>query len=551
MKSTDDGDADAAVRDIAATSVAEGSTKKRKADVLGRLLAGASSSSGGAHSSSVPPPPPSSSASGRGSRAGWTACPLCGTYSKKRFALGRGIAAHLHAVHTPWKPGAIEMKIRNRKRKRQEAEARRGERRRRTRAEYADTDASDRGDGTIEQERRNKCGDTKTPSVGTRMTWEPTQEEIDGWDSKVLEIIRHLERQQESPLDTVGARIADSEEKEQGGGSSKGDSTAIAVVPIVAAVERVGPGHDRMGRETIRSYEQSLPPFLKAAANGELDQLRAMVDQVRYEQQKNLEHQSDRAASEAVLGLLDTRDRHLSIAEHWAAGGGHLDCLRYLVELRKSLITSPSVDSSQDTYISDGKCRKKKVRRRDGKTSLHYAARNGRLECIRYLIDEAGHEVDEVSGDGTTPLHLACFGGYVDAVLLLLDEYGAAFTCNDWGCSVAHWVAMTKCRSEADIRRMCTLAQNRGVSFVTPQKQGHTALHKAAQKLNRHVIEWMAEAATSAQRDTDDGTEKTAGTTSWAAAGRPDSGGHVPSEIWLGSGGDADFARWMRETMGW
>jgi len=49
---------------------------KKKNDVLGRLDVG--------------------SKAGRGSESGWTLCPLCQEVSKKRFAMGRGIAAHLH-----------------------------------------------------------------------------------------------------------------------------------------------------------------------------------------------------------------------------------------------------------------------------------------------------------------------------------------------------------------------------------------------------------------------------------------------------------------------
>ena len=47
----------------------------------------------------------STASAGRGSLSGWTFCPLCGIYSKKKHALGRGIANHLKDIHTPWNPG--------------------------------------------------------------------------------------------------------------------------------------------------------------------------------------------------------------------------------------------------------------------------------------------------------------------------------------------------------------------------------------------------------------------------------------------------------------
>ena len=88
------------------------------------------------------------STAGRGAIAGWTPCPLCcasslvsassntqaihelvssipnTTKSLKLFSHGRGLAAHLHAVHTPWKPGEAEVKRRKALLKRQENEKR-------------------------------------------------------------------------------------------------------------------------------------------------------------------------------------------------------------------------------------------------------------------------------------------------------------------------------------------------------------------------------------------------------------------------------------------
>ena len=56
---------------------------------------------------------------------------------------------------------------------------------------------------------------------------------------------------------------------------------------------------------------------------------------------------------------------------------------------------------------------------------------------------------------------------------------------NDWGCTAAHWVAMTRNEDASEIRELCTLLSNScGIGssfFCQTQKQGHSALHKAAQ----------------------------------------------------------------------
>jgi hypothetical protein len=73
-----------------------------------------------------------------------------------------------------------------------------------------------------------------------------------------------------------------------------------------------------------------------------------------------------------------------------------------LYEVR-SIILSDTLNAVQQRR----KKQKIGIRRRDGKTCLHYAARNGKIDCIQFLLEKKQykhlcHEVDEKSGDGTT-----------------------------------------------------------------------------------------------------------------------------------------------------
>ena len=83
-------------------------------------------------------------------------------------------------------------------------------------------------------------------------------------------------------------------------------------------------------------------------------------------------------------------------------------------------------------------------------------------------------------------------------------------------------------------------AQATNVSFSVPQKQGHSPLHKAAQRQNRHVILWMAEADNEVGAGFSPEERK--------QVGEADVGGHRPSEIWRSLGGDESFAEWMKRT---
>ena len=440
--------------------------------------------------------------SGRGCLTGWVTCPLCVPVSRKRYALGRGIATHLQTVHQPWNPGKVERKRRMRLKERRAAKARQGE------SSLDCPKATAATTAAIQKEEDEKDREED------RTCWEPTQHEVDAWKTEMLQLLQRIEAAAAAAA-TGGAAPA----TPSGRTDSHSMDGALSVTVLPA-------GTDRKGDAAVQ-YRQSLPDFLQAAADGNLAGLKTML----VEAQAN-------GGAEAVRALLHTRDRHLSTADHWAAGSGNVECLRFLVEARNGF---PPPSHSEE--VGAAPSAPPKLRRRDGKTALHYAARNGHTETIRYLLCEAHHPVDEASGDGTTPLHLACFGGHAHAFELLVDHGADPHRRNDWGCTAAHWIAMTKSQSKDEVWSFCKELQRRGVSFADKQMQGHTALHKAAQRKNRLVVEWMA------------GSEADGGAglpeSELRAAGMPDAGGHTPSEIWLSVKGDKDFAEWMRRKMQW
>lgn len=476
------------------TNPTERKNRKRKADSIGRVAQQQqpTTTKNGTATFTTDDGATINTKSGRGSLVGWTTCPLCGRHSKKQFALGRGIAAHLHAVHTPWKPGKMERK------KRQRVQARR------------------RAEQQRQGKDNNDNGGITDDGPKTLETWEPNQQEIDAWDEQVLLIITDLEVVVEDTTNDAGGISS----------NDKHDTKAA--------------GFDRNGVPTL-SYRSSLPPFIQAAADGDLAKLQELYAQA----QAQSNEAPDERESAVVLDLLNTRDRHLSTAEHWAAGGGHIECLRFLLERRQEVLKSrppPETNVSSESSVTA-----KRTRRRDGKTCLHYSARNGHLPCVEFLLEKQGHTIDdtaidEISGDGTTPFHLACFGGHFQVAKYLMDKGANVQATNEWGCSGAHWVGMTSSTDPSDVRKLCLLLKQAGVSFSKQQKQGHSALHKAAQKKNRLVIEWMAESS-------DHGGAGLSIEEKEQAA-RPDVGGHTPSEIWRCVGGGEAFAKQMDQEWG-
>jgi hypothetical protein len=497
---------------------------------------------------------------GRGSLSGWTSCPLCcccynhHTTTQKKYALGRGITMHLEQVHTPWRPGKAEIVRRERLRKRIQTYVHW------TFAEKNDRGAAVGGDGggsrgisqvvaskddilanvppvksmETQEEYRDRLlkhylgenvwdRDGKARSI----VYDPTKDEEVQWSHKLLELAQEVE---ENYVNKGHSSMLNTND-------DKNDSTTKLETEIIEA------GHDRNGKKS-QSYKESLPPFIKAASDGNIKLLQTMVEHAKGKS-SSLTCQKD-----PVEELLDTRDRNGSTAEHWAAGNGHLDCLKYLFCLSaKYTCKTPNSTSSHNST--------KRRRKRDGKTSLHYAARNGHTHIVQYLLDDCTtdnqscprhQDVNVESGDGTTPLHLACYGGHLETIQYLIEQQKAdLYKTNEWNCGIGHWIAMSIQQDDKELVSILnyikTLVKGESLFdiFARAQKQGHTSVHKAAQKLNKTFIEWLA-----CQVKNDNWTVEQR-----EEAGRRDDGGHKPSDIWLKMGGSEEFHNWMKDECGW
>jgi ankyrin repeat protein len=238
---------------------------------------------------------------------------------------------------------------------------------------------------------------------------------------------------------------------------------------------------------------KALPlPGLEAARRGDLDLLRTLVSRDGW----------DPRTKDAV-------DRHGSNALLWAAGAGHVDCVAFLVE-RCGMNPQTAVQSGRRSYA--------------GRSALHWAARNGHADVVEYLLTR-GVDPNSTTADGSTAFAWACWQGHLTVMRQLVERAGCDYESrNDYGCNVACWTAMGAGGVEC-----CDYLASLGVPFDLINANGHSCLHKAAQRGNRDVCEWLL-------------SRPNLGLT--RAHARPDAEGYDPAGLALVEG-FTDVAHWL------
>uniref|UniRef100_A0A7S1XNI0 C2H2-type domain-containing protein n=1 Tax=Phaeomonas parva TaxID=124430 RepID=A0A7S1XNI0_9STRA len=113
---------------------------------------------------------------------------------------------------------------------------------------------------------------------------------------------------------------------------------------------------------------------LRAAQTGDLAALRALAAEGQWD--------------------ANERDRNGATPLLWAAGGGHLGVVRFLVE--EAGVDAADLQTGRRGYA--------------GRSALHWACRNGHVGVAAYLVGK-GCAKDIATQDGTTPFHFAAWQG--------------------------------------------------------------------------------------------------------------------------------------------
>ena len=156
----------------------------------------------------------------------------------------------------------------------------------------------------------------------------------------------------------------------------------------------------------------------------------------------------------------------------WAAGGGHINLVQYLVE----------------ECSCDPEWQQLGRRAFRGRTALHWASRNGHLDVVKYLVQDCNVSLENKTSDGTTAFCWASWQAHMDIMTYLHDNGCNISSKNKFGCNAALWAA----QGNGDINTLEWL-DSVGCSIYLVNSNGHGVLHKAAQRGREDIVRWFCD----------------------------------------------------------
>ena len=214
-----------------------------------------------------------------------------------------------------------------------------------------------------------------------------------------------------------------------------------------------------------------------------------------------LKRKRDKNPSASILDVLRRKDQTQSTPLEWCGGRGRMQLIDYILSIYKNSQKVPTPRAAS----SNG-------RSREGRTFLHYACQYGHLSVVKCVLEDLSAKgedslyfnelhsrstsfVDTSSNDGTTLLHVAVYGGYLPVCKYLVSQSASVNSLNDWGCGVAHFLAISKVVNDDNNEEVVAwLNDVTPEAFNVLQRGGHSVLHKCAIK-RRHNTARMIKAA--------------------------------------------------------
>eukprot|EP00924_Labyrinthula_sp_SR-Ha-C_P014043 augustus_masked-scaffold_56-processed-gene-0.6-mRNA-1 protein AED:0.46 eAED:0.46 QI:0/0/0/0.5/1/1/2/0/894 len=152
----------------------------------------------------------------------------------------------------------------------------------------------------------------------------------------------------------------------------------------------------------------------------------------------------------------------------FASGAGRIDHIEALTNFCKGNNLEKLVNSKNKT----------------GRTALHWAARNGKLEACKLLVS-LGADVQYKTLDGITSVSWAVWSGDIPTVRYLISKGGNYKQVNRWGCDLTHWA------SANGSVQLVKYLESLGLSFQRKNNQGHDGLMKAGWNGHLPLVKYL------------------------------------------------------------
>lgn len=130
-----------------------------------------------------------------------------------------------------------------------------------------------------------------------------------------------------------------------------------------------------------------------------------------------------------------------------------------------------------------------KITDKYGATPIHYAARSGKIECLQWLIQEAGISGTKSANNGATPVHDAAATGQLDCLQWLIQQGGCVGNVSDKsGATPLHLAARF-----GHLSVTVWLVESRICDPLGKAQNGVTAVHLAAAKGSLQCLKWLTQ----------------------------------------------------------
>ncbi len=206
---------------------------------------------------------------------------------------------------------------------------------------------------------------------------------------------------------------------------------------------------------------------------------------------------------------INEKDWHGWTALMWAAKEGHLEVVSYLVEKHNNLNEKARKSDKKEFFSSSswfgftppfGIDEDSHSYQNGGGTAFIIAAGAGHLEVVRYLI-EKGAKLKEKNNDGETALMRAAGNGHLEVVRCLVDKGAALNEKNKVG-----YTALMLAASSGHLDAVRYLV-DKGAKLEEKNNDGDTVLMRAVSNGHLEVVRYLTEkGAKLDEKDKDDNT---------------------------------------------